>query len=1560
MRRGGHADNVTQLEITRDREAADAARCVLHIDAVKERSGLVIAGGIRGDNAFDGILVAGLRLLAHLGDRGDLHRIDCLEDVLQQRIVAVGCGDLQIEVIHERRAGNNDQALAGQLLGSHDEQTRVIFRVCVLRRCLAAKAVAVLVNGGAGCIRKEHGCNRCGDLAGDCAGGIDRVDRRTAVVGDAGGEALHQLAAAEAVQRQREGGVFIQAIVGQTQRRAELLKQRILRCSRVLCTGTLVVGIANAGDQQDAAGGVELSQSLELRFSVVLAFRNTAGGRRDDQSRVFAVLAGGDQLLRGVQHVNANRRVGSNRREVAHQALVVAGNILVVVRSVNADIGEAADVLHIKIDGGGEGVLLAFHLDHDRHGDGRLLCKLGNVLPVDAHGAVGRKDARRGVGKEDLGAFGGVDNALDLRVGAFLVVKLRRERDRFTDNGVGGVRSHLGDAELQAFADPDRCGDRQIAVSLRDLDIIVGIFGLELYRKDTGRKLRGIVPSVGDLTGVDDQLHLGDGVLLVRIHDGNIKLQHLGNRFNDGAHRQVIDRIAELKVLILRCVDTVVADRIVDALLRGLLNKKDVAGIVGVAPLCLVVVLVVGRSQMPALVQCQRVLLVAGIVTGPADLAFAVTDLNEVHAAVGFGIPIVEIREVAEHRARMVELGDGVLALVLRQQRVVFLHTRVAGLVVQRLVVTGNDTLCRKGVDVAGAAGPGHLKARETDDALMGLIELRNGVLVGRPALLRERSCLGHVVQCLGGVGGVGRIEVVGVVREGNEVNVRAFRKACDIVQSHGQRACTVGILAVVGVELAEEHLVAGLTDDEVPGLRDGLAVSAGDRDGDRNTPVLHVGGRLVADLVVLVGEGDVHTVHTHRDSGVRADVCKHRRDLGALVVLGLGVCDGANVGDAGLVLDLDVNRGVDGDALVVGAIDTDGQLLTLDVLGRDDSRVVAVELRVRKLHAVHSDMQLLHAEQCVDREMQHVALTGQSVRQVAENSLRLVDDAVSQLGVCAGIEVIGKYVAVGDVVHSPRRKAAGEVLEVLALVLKGRIALHAIAAVVGFQRPVCVVRQFGGVVGVVARAIGAEIAERLVVEAVELAALGDREDHGAVVAERLAVLDLSAGRADRAAVNIRQVAGHAGQNTLGQQVVDGNLVTCVRQAGLFVVFEQTVDRNCLLVLGAIAGENACRVVADGVGALVRLGGDGRGGVRSDINGKGAVDILFVLRAQPVAALRAGAERCIEIAGVVAVQAVQRERSVLNAGLKLNDLCAFRLVAEQSSGLILDDRRIVAVVRLLGLAHCVVQLLDNNQNAVAGGERGGILHDFRLVLAEYGRDIDRVFEGDLAAVLHAFLDCLHGEGDVLRDGNRSGVGRPVRSAVCLVKNGRVFGRAGEGDLIAVVNFTGTGRRLGRCNGLGDRAAAAAAIADRVETEAEVFSRAFVVEAQIEALALRAPAQLRAHKVLDKEHIGAFRRGEIPVERLVAQRQLDRIAFQILTAVFKGILLALFAFNDADRPDVLFRIAGHHAVVRNSYIRSDKVALLLAVRDSAGQCHAAGRLIEHDLVACRQFRGKAAG
>ena len=478
--------------------------------------------------------------------------------------------------------------------------------------------------------------------------------------------------------------------------------------------------------------------------------------------------------------------------------------------------------------------------------------------------------------------------------------------------------------------------------------------------------------------------------------------------------------------------------------------------------------------------------------------------------------------------------------------------------------------------------------------------------------------------------------------------------------------------------------------------------------------------------------------------------------------------------------------------------------------------------------------------------------------------------------------------------------------------------------------------------------------------EAVELAALGDREDHSAVVAERLAVLDLSAGRIDRAAVDIRQLAGHTGQHALGQQVVDGNLLAFARQAGLFVVFEQAVDRNCLLALGRIAGENARRVVADGVGALIRLGGDGRGGVRSDINGKGAVDILFVLRAQPVAALRAGTERCKEVAGAAAVQAVQREGPILNAGLELDDLCAFRLVAEQAKALILDDRRIVAVVRLLGLAHCVVQILDNDQNAVAGGERGGIRHKLCLVLAEYGRDIDRVLEGDLAAVAHALLDCLHGERDILRDGDRSGVGRPVRSTGRLVKNGRVFGRAGEGDRVAVVDLTGTGRRLGRCNGLGDRTAAAAAIADRIEAEAEVVSRAFIVEAQIEALALRAPAQLRAHKVLDKEHIGAFRCGEVPVERLVAQRQLDRLAFQILAAVFEGILLALFAFNDADRPDVLFRIAGQHAVVRNGYIRSDKIALLLAVRDRAGQRHAAGRLIEHDLVARRQFRGKAAG
>ena len=123
----GHADAVADLEVAGHGEAVDAAGLILHVDAVEERGALVIAGGVGGDDALDGVLHALVRLLVHLGNGGDLHGVERLHQILADAIVGVVLlgavvvdGGLHLEVGHEGRAGHDDHALALQLLGGHD------------------------------------------------------------------------------------------------------------------------------------------------------------------------------------------------------------------------------------------------------------------------------------------------------------------------------------------------------------------------------------------------------------------------------------------------------------------------------------------------------------------------------------------------------------------------------------------------------------------------------------------------------------------------------------------------------------------------------------------------------------------------------------------------------------------------------------------------------------------------------------------------------------------------------------------------------------------------------------------------------------------------------------------------------------------------------------------------------------------------------------------------------------------------------------------------------------------------------------------------------------------------------------------------------------------------------------------------------------------------------------------------------------------------------------------------------------------------------------------------
>ena len=131
----------------------------------------------------------------------------------------------------------------------------------------------------------------------------------------------------------------------------------------------------------------------------------------------------------------------------------------------------------------------------------------------------------------------------------------------------------------------------------------------------------------------------------------------------------------------------------------------------------------------------------------------------------------------------MVELADGVRALGLAEQGVVGSQAGVVGFVVEGRIVARDDAGRVEGVDVAGAAGPGHLKAADGDEAagILG-VELADGALVGAPAvrgvgILDKRG----VIQRRFGVGAALAVEIVGVVGKGHELHVGAGRQVPDI-----------------------------------------------------------------------------------------------------------------------------------------------------------------------------------------------------------------------------------------------------------------------------------------------------------------------------------------------------------------------------------------------------------------------------------------------------------------------------------------------------------------------------------------------------------------------------------------------------------------------------------------------------------------------------------------------------------------------------------------------------------------------------------------------------------
>ena len=654
---------------------------------------------------------------------------------------------------------------------------------------------------------------------------------------------------------------------------------------------------------------------------------------------------------------------------------------------------------------------------------------------------------------------------------------------------------------------------------------------------------------MGHLAGVDHHLHLGDGIRAVGIVNADLDVQLAGYCLNAGAHHEAVDGVAQFQVLILGGVHAQGADGVVDALLGKVIGEDDVTGVIGVAPLALMVILVVGGGQVPALIQSHDVLLIAGIVAAGADLTLAVTHLHHVHAAVDDGIPIAEILEVAEGGAGVVKLADGVCALGLAQQGVIGLHAGVIGLIIQGLIVAGDDAGGIEGVDMAGTAGPGHLEAADGHHvAGVVLVELGDGVLVGLPAvagigILNQ----GGVIEGGLHIGVVLGIEIVGVVGEGHELDVGAVGQVLDIAQGAVQRAGAVGILGMA-MELPEVELIGGLAHGEEPAELGRLAVGPGSGDLHLGAAIGHVIGGGVGDTATSIHRSDGGAVHGHGDGGVLAGIVQSHRDGGALILAGLAAPGGGRIGEDGFVLDGDLSGGGDGNVLIVRATDVHGELIARDGGGGDGDGVGAV---LAQSDAEGCAIELgghvtPHAEGGVHGEGEGIVRAHIGIGQVAQDHGGVIHDTVRDRARAHGVEGEGVDGVVGDIIHGVDLEAVTVILQPLAVFLfaeLGGAALHLVAAYAagaGAHQPVGVLADGLGVEGVVAGAARAEVAVGLVVEAVVVAVFLHLEHHGAVGADSLAILNGGG----------RLVDGGAGfvivlrsQDRLGVLVIDDHLV---------------------------------------------------------------------------------------------------------------------------------------------------------------------------------------------------------------------------------------------------------------------------------------------------------------------------------------------------------------------------------------------------------------------------------
>ena len=149
---------------------------------------------------------------------------------------------------------------------------------------------------------------------------------------------------------------------------------------------------------------------------------------------------------------------------------------------------------------------------------------------------------------------------------------------------------------------------------------------------------------------VRHHLHAADGLVRgVAQENGDFRFLRFGE---NAAHDRTVQLIINGEIAVLGGIDPAVFHGSVQGFLRQILRQHHSPRVAGIAPLPVVVILVVGGRDVPALVQRQIIILAVHHAVLPGHL-------QQGDCRVILGAVVVEPLEIPVNVVRMVELADG-------------------------------------------------------------------------------------------------------------------------------------------------------------------------------------------------------------------------------------------------------------------------------------------------------------------------------------------------------------------------------------------------------------------------------------------------------------------------------------------------------------------------------------------------------------------------------------------------------------------------------------------------------------------------------------------------------------------------------------------------------------------------------------------------------------------------------------------------------------------------------------------------------------------------------------